>query len=111
MKIPNLVVGGPILKDVESSLQVSFVLSLVENGLVVLKKMKMWNGRTPDDRRSEKLTWVFKSKELKIFSKVQQHPLSDIILKKNSYSRFDLWFSLVHASRLTPAQTPWSILF
>ena len=39
MKIPNLV---PILKDVESSLQVSFVLSLVENGLVVLKKMKMW---------------------------------------------------------------------
>ena len=42
MKIPNLVVEGPILKDVESSLQVSFVLSLVENGLVVRKKMKMW---------------------------------------------------------------------
>ena len=65
--------------------QVCFLRSLVEIGLVVLKKriflscqfiftkkMKMWkvyrqrDGRTMDARRSEKLTWAFSSGELKM---------------------------------------------
>ena len=44
-----------------------FVPSLVEIGpLVFEKKMKMWNvyKHTTDNRRTEKLTWVFSSEEL-----------------------------------------------
>ena len=63
----------PLDKGVFLHLNIPFtqgclVPSLVEIGLLVLEKMKMWKfiDRQTDNRQSEKLTWAFSSGKLKI---------------------------------------------